>query len=505
MKINRSMCLMLSLVTFVAIFTVGAGICLAAAPEIAAGTLHTVTLKGDGSLWAWGNNDYGQLGDGTVVDRWSPLQLGTDTGWSQIGASSGGSHTIALKRDGTLWAWGENDYGQLGDGTFIDRRSPVQTGADTDWTRISAGGFHTMALKSDGTLWAWGHNDYGELGDGTFIDRRSPVQTGADTDWAQISAGGHHTIALKSDGTLWAWGYNSSGQVGDGTVVDRRSPVQIGTDTDWTRIFAGGFHNMALKSDGTLWAWGRNSEGQLGDGTFIGRNSPVQIGADIDWAQISAGGFHTIALKNDGTLWAWGYNDEGQLGDGTVVDRRSPVQIGTDTDWAQISAGGYHTMAVKNDGVLWGWGYNQYGQVGDGTVVDRWSPVQIISITGPMPLPIIKANGQENSVVLAEGTAVSITVSLNPGEKAGHDADLWIVIHTPFASPLDWQSFVYQVGWIQGINRCIQLPLFEFSSLQVLNQILPKGRYTFYFAVDDPDGYATGPWWGMDSVEVTVN
>jgi len=162
-------------------------------------------------------------------------------------------------------------------------------------------------------------------------------------------------------------------------------------------------------------------------------------------------------------------------------------------------------MAVKSDGMLWGWGYNQYGQVGDGTVVDRMAPVQIVSLAGTKPSPTIKANGQGGSVVLAEGTAVSITVSLSPGDKAGQNADLWIVVHTPFASPIDWQSFVYLQGWIQGINPCIQLPLFEFSSRKVLNQVLPKGRYTFYFAIDDPDGSATGPWWGMDFVEVTVN
>jgi len=161
-------------------------------------------------------------------------------------------------------------------------------------------------------------------------------------------------------------------------------------------------------------------------------------------------------------------------------------------------------MGAKNSGTLWAWGYNQYGQLGDGTVVDRWSPVEIGSIVGPGPVPIIKANGQEDAVIVKEGDSVSITVSLAPGEKAGQKADWWIAIHTPFASPLDWQTFVYPDGWKRGINVCAQAPLFEISSFEVLKQNLQKGDYTFYFAIDDPDGQPTGPWWGFDSVRVTV-
>ena len=503
MKITK-LCLMITLLMLATVFNVGTGICQAATPKIAAGSLYTVILKGDGTLWAWGYNDYGQLGDGTVVDRRSPVQIGTDIDWSQIAVSGGGNHTIALKNDGMLWAWGYNQYGQLGDGTFINRLSPVQIGTDTGWAHISAGGYHTIALKNDGTLWAWGYNDYGQLGDGTVVDRRSPVQIGTDIDWSQISTGGHHTVAMKGDGTLWAWGKNDYGQLGDGTVVDRLSPVQIGTDTDWAHISAGGFHTMALKNDGKLWAWGRNDEGELGDGTVVDRLSPVQIGTDTDWTHISAGGFYTTAVKSDATLWAWGYNNEGELGDGTVVDRFSPVQIGTDTDWNQISAGGYHTIALKNDGMLWAWGYNQYGQLGDGTFINRLSPVKIDNIASPIPSPAIKANGQEGSVIISQGTPVSITISLTPGDKAGQNADWWIVIHTPFASPMDWQSFVYPVGWMNGINPCIQAPLLEFSSFEVLKQALPQGHYTFYFGIDDPDTMPAGPWWGLDSVEVTV-
>ena len=346
-----------------------------AMPNIAAGWALTVALKSDGTLWAWGYNDIGQLGDGTTNTRSSPEQIGTDNKWVSVAA--GYDHTAALKSDGTLWAWGWNYYGQLGDGTTNSQSSPEQIGTDNKWVSVAPGYDHTVALKSDGTLWAWGYNGNGQLGDGTANSQSSPEQIGTDNKWVSVAAGFYHTAALKSDGTLWAWGYNGYGQLGDGTTNSRSSPEQIGTDNKWVSVAAGAYHTVALKSDGTLWAWGYNVYGQLGDGTTNSRSSPEQIGIDNKWVSVAAGFYHTVALKSDDTLWAWGYNGYGELGDATTNGHSIPEQIGTDNKWVSVAAGTAHTVALKSDDTLWAWGWNYYGQLGDGTTNSQNSPEQV--------------------------------------------------------------------------------------------------------------------------------
>jgi alpha-tubulin suppressor-like RCC1 family protein len=305
---------------------------MSSSSAVSAGCYHTMILRSDSTLWATGYNTYGQLGTGDTINRLTFVSVPMS---SVSAVSAGFCHTMILRSDSTLWATGYNIYGQLGTGDTINRRSPVQITSITGVAAVSAGGFiilwvggeHTMILKSDGTLWATGYNNYGQLGTGDTINRRSPVQITSITGVAAVSAGGLHTMILKSDGTLWATGYNICGQLGTGDTINRRSPVQITSITGVAAVSAGAFHTMILKSDGTLWATGYNINGQLGTGDTIARHSPVQITSITGVAAVSAGAFHTMILKSDGTLWATGNNTYGQLGTGDTTRVLIPTQV----------------------------------------------------------------------------------------------------------------------------------------------------------------------------------
>ena len=337
--------------------------------KVASGPGHNLALKTDGTLWAWGRNNVGQVGNGSSLNVSAPVQIGSGFADVEVGGSYwNGGHSLALKTDGTLWAWGQNEVGQLGDSTTTSRLRPVQIGSG--FAGIAGGGAHSVAVKTDGTLWAWGSNDSGQLGDGTTTNRMAPVQIG--TGFVAVAAGEQHSLAKKSDGTLWAWGLNSNGQVGNGTTTNQLRPVQIGTG--YASIGAGVRQSFAARTDGTLWAWGRNSACYLGDGTSTDRLTPLQIGSG-GFTTVSAGDWHGLALKNDGTIWAWGWNDSGQIGDGTNTTRCTPVPVGS--GYKALAAGLYHSLAVKTDGTLWIWGSNYFGALGDGTPFNRSSPLHI--------------------------------------------------------------------------------------------------------------------------------
>ena len=340
-------------------------------------------MPGDKTLWSWGYNAYGQLGDETELRDSSPVQVGALTDWLSV--DSGNSHILATKIDGTLWSWGRNNNGQLGlgdEGAGTDRSSPEQVGSLNDWHSVSGGSIFTAAVKINGTIWTWGDNIDGQLGIEDRDDRSSPEQVGTLADWRSIICGSSHAVATKTDGTLWTWGGNVNGELGLEDIIDRSSPVQVGSLTNWSSIACGAVYTIALKTDGTLWAWGSNTEGQLGLEDVDDRSSPEQVGSLTTWRFVADTYYQTLAIKSDETLWAWGSNTNGRLGLEDVDHRSSPEQVGTLSDWNFVVGGWGHTVALKTDGTLWTWGLDDEGQLGRDTLNTHLSsPEQVGSET----------------------------------------------------------------------------------------------------------------------------
>jgi alpha-tubulin suppressor-like RCC1 family protein len=308
---------------------------------LAAGARHSLALKADGTVWGWGQNSNGQLGDGTTTNRLVAIQAVGLTG--VIAIAAGDSFSLGVKSDGTVWGWGNNSSGQLGDGTTTQRTTAVQVPGLAGVTQVRAGANFSMALKTDGapvgSVWTWGYNGAGQLGDGTQLQRLTPVRVLQLATGIGTGSGTQHALAVTSDGKAWGWGYNLSGQVGDGTAVMRLSPVQVvpGSKT-MTQVAGGGGHTIAVDGQGVVWTWGHNGNGQLGEGTASGaRSTPGFVSWLTRITQGSAGDAHSLALKDDGSVWAWGYNISGQLGDGTTTQRTLPVQIlaAWDVSWLE--------------------------------------------------------------------------------------------------------------------------------------------------------------------------
>jgi|694.fasta_scaffold18899_4 alpha-tubulin suppressor-like RCC1 family protein len=341
--------------------------------------------------WSWGRGSTGVLGNNSTSDRSSPGSIvGDFTDWVQL--SAGDYQTAGVRANGTLWSWGFNQYGRLGDNTTTDRSSPVSVvGGFTNWIQVSAGRRnHMAAVQANGTAWGWGNNNYGQLGDNSSTTTSSPVSVvGGFTDWTQISAGAQHTAAVRANGTAWCWGRGYDGRLGNNNAYgNRSSPVSVvGGFTDWIQVDAGFLHTGGVRANGSAWCWGNNGNGNLGDGTTTARSSPVSIlSAGLPrWVQISAfgrtgTGQHSGAVKSDGTAWCWGLNTGGQLGDNTTTGRSSPVSVvGGFFDWVQISTGHKHTMALRANGTVWGWGYRGNGRLGDGGYSGyRSSPISVV-------------------------------------------------------------------------------------------------------------------------------
>ena len=338
------------------------------------------------TLWAIGRNQFGQAGQnvGHAVFYSSPTQIGTDSTWGPISnwnvLNGGGNQFGSLKTDGTLWAWGQQNNGQFGLNNRTQYSSPTQVGTESTWDTMIMS-YQGGGMKTDGTHWMWGGNDNGELGLNDAIQRSSPCQIPG--DWS--TSAGNNGIGLgllgriKTDGTLWVSGGGANGQLGNnesGPGTEYSSPVQI-PGTTWNSI-AVGYSVLATKTDGTLWSWGDNGYGQLGENSRTQRSSPVQIGTGTTWSNTDMGDNNSYAITTNGELWGMGRNYRGELGVGDQVARSSPVQV-PGTTWKRIAAGQTQFCgAVKTDGTLWAWGYNHDGQLGQNEKDNEiHSPVQI--------------------------------------------------------------------------------------------------------------------------------
>lgn len=360
------------------------------------GGFHTLAKKTDGTLWAWGVNWYGQLGNGSLLPENAPTRIDYTSQWRLV--VSGTNNNLAIKNDGTLWGWGVGEYGQLGDSTLFNHNEPLQIGQENQWLMVSASGHHTLAIKNDHSLWSTGLNNSGELGYPISTWTQTTFKrVGTENNWTMVKPGGNFSLAQKSNGTLWSSGGNMRGQLGRPTPFnqDQASFGQIGNATDWIMFSAGVEHALAIKSDHTLWAWGDNRWGELGIGSITTpgfnvptQDTPIQVGNSSDWVEVSCGGYFTLARKSDGSIWGWGFNTVGQLGLGEIGTRIVPVRIGQDFDWISIAAGNSHGTAMKADGTIWTWGSNEYGQLGDGTNTNRLSPVKAGQGSGVIRYPL---------------------------------------------------------------------------------------------------------------------
>lgn len=373
------------------------------------GARESIVLKSDGTVWTFGINDCGglgagacgKLGDGTTISRSIPIQVhgpGNIGYLNSIVAIMGGEHhNHAIKSDGTLWGWGGNFFGQVGDGTYTNTTVPVQVSGLFSVTALGGRGYHTLAVKSDGTVWAWGYNSQGQLGITTAITRNSvPVQVIGVTNPLTVTGGGFFSLALMPDHTLMAWGANGNGQLGDGSYTSTSSPVKVSSLlSNVVQVSAGWKHAVALTSDGKVWTWGNNSEGAIGNGvtSTIGVTTPFQVPGLSNVRIVSAGDRFTGVLKSDGTVWTWGAmnNDTqfGQLGTGVFAGSPSPVQVVGLSNVINYTARDYHDLAVKSDGSVWAWGSGGNGELGDNLLADSNIPVRVLFLDKQLYFPLV--------------------------------------------------------------------------------------------------------------------
>ena len=348
-------------------------------PRVAVGAGLVVVIRADGTLWAWGDNRLGQVGINKATSEYDYVTRPSlvDAGRNWYAVAAGENYCLALRRDGTLWAWGPNSDGALGIGPdialFEGTIAPVQVGTATDWVEVAAGRFHSLARRADGSLWSWGNNTSAQLGNLPWPKRdgawgSTPRRVGpVGTRWAAFAGGGTMTLAVRADGTLYSWGANYNDQLGrpgltvtmvKGSTGVYPRPQPVPGKLPWRRVAAGWGFGAGIRRDGSLWVWGNENGNEDGK-----ENGPTRINQprDTTWVKLAAGSNHCLALRRDGSLWAWGQNGFGQLGTGNREDApsfRQFMRVGRGQQWRDIAAGRETSVGLQADGSFWLWGEN---------------------------------------------------------------------------------------------------------------------------------------------------
>jgi alpha-tubulin suppressor-like RCC1 family protein len=414
---------------------------------IAAGSAHCLAVRNDGTVWAWGNNERGQLGNGIATSAPTRLPVMVSNLSGVTAASAGQSHSVAIRSDGSVVSWGSNSsLGVLGNGSMGGlSATPVPVSGLTQIRSISCGARHTMAQQTDGTVWAWGDNGVASLGVGVGFLLVRPVQCQNITPAVDADGGDLHTHALRSDGTVWSWGGNTLGQYGNGATsgAPNHLPVQALGLSQVTAMSSGLNHGLALRSDGTVWAWGSNTRGQVGNGNaavnpVLGPIQVVNLTGNMTF--IAAALTHSLAVRSDKTVWAWGENQSGELGNGVASASpvSSPVQAAI-TNVVAVAGGFGFSLALKSDGTVWGWGSNQLGQLGIGTT------------TAPPVLAPVQAINLSNIVAIAAGNHHALALR-NDGTVWAWGNNQFGQIGTGTATPLEPVTTPFQVPTLTGIT-----------------------------------------------------
>lgn len=350
--------------------------------QIAVGQSHSCAVTISGGVKCWGYNNRGQLGDGSLLSRSSPVNVvGLSSGVLSVAAGPDSSHTCAVTKNGAAFCWGDNGDGQLGDGSTVQRTSPVAVANLTGVSSMALGANFSCALTGGGGVKCWGRNGQYQLGNGSSSSSTAPENvSGLSSGVTSLTAGANHACAVVSGGAAKCWGYNAYNQLGDGTTSPRSVPTPVsGLSSGVVSISAGSYHSCAVTSSGGAKCWGYNGEGQLGDSSNSQRASPVNVaGLTTGVLSVSSGGQHTCAVLSDRLMKCWGYNQLGQLGDGTTTTRNSPVSVLRLTNVAMAGGGYGHTCAVTSSGAAKCWGSNSEGRLGDGTGASRSAPVNVL-------------------------------------------------------------------------------------------------------------------------------